>query len=234
MINFDEVTNDNLIKHNENWPYIPDFPYRMLIIGGSGSGKTNALLNLINKQEDIDKIYLYVKDPYELKYQYLINKRQEVGQKHLNNPNAFVEYSNDINEVYDNIEDYNPKREHKVLIVFDDMIADMLANKKLQRPVVDLFIRGRKLNISLVFISQSFFGIPKDMRLNTTHFLIMRIPNKRELQSIAINHSTDVEFDEFKDIYKKCTSDPYSFLTIDTTLPASNPLRFRKNIDEII
>ena len=234
MINFDEITNDNPIKHNKNWPYIPDFPYRMLIIGGSGSGKTNALLNLINKQEDIDKIYLYVKDPYELKYQYLINKRQEVGQKHFNNPNAFIEYSNDINEVYDNIEDYNPKREHKVLIVIDDMIADMLANKKLQRPVVDLFIRGRKLNISLVFISQSYFGIPKDVRLNTTHFLIMRIPNKRELQSIAINHSTDVEFDEFKDIYKKCTSDPYSFLTIDTTLPASNPLRFRKNIDEII
>ena len=80
MINFDEITNDNPIEHNKNWPYIPDFPYRMLIIGGSGSGKTNVLLNLINKQEDIDKIYLYVKDPYESKYQYLINKRQAVGQ----------------------------------------------------------------------------------------------------------------------------------------------------------
>ena len=108
MINFDEYTNGNKIEHNSKWPYIPDHPYRILIIGGSGSGKTNALLNLINNQPDIDKIYLYAKDPYETKYQYLINNREKVGLDHFDDPKAFVEYSNDMQDVYKNIEDYNP------------------------------------------------------------------------------------------------------------------------------
>ena len=91
MINFDEYTNENKKEHNLNWPYIPDHPYRILIIGGSGSGKTNALLNLIHNQQDIDKIYLYAKDPYENKYQYLINKRKSLGLKHFNDPKAFIQ-----------------------------------------------------------------------------------------------------------------------------------------------
>ena len=103
MINFDEYTNENKIEHNSNWPYIPDHPYRILIIGGSGSGKTNALLNLINNQPDIDKIYLYAKDPYEAKYQYLINKREKEGLDHFGDPKAFVEYSNDMQNVHKNI-----------------------------------------------------------------------------------------------------------------------------------
>ena len=105
MINFDDYTNENIIEHNSKWPYIPDHPYRILIIGGSGSGKTNALLNLINNQPDIDKIYLYAKDPYEKKYQYLINKCETVGLNHFNDPKAFMEYSNDMQDVYKNIED---------------------------------------------------------------------------------------------------------------------------------
>ena len=92
MINFDDYTNENIIEHNSKWPYIPDNPYRILIIGGSGSGKTNALLNLINNQPDIDKIYSYAKDPYEAKYQYLINKCEKVGLDHFDNPKAFIEY----------------------------------------------------------------------------------------------------------------------------------------------
>ena len=123
MINFDDYTNENIIEHNLKWPYIRDHPYRILIIGGSGSGKTNALLNLINNQPDIDKIYLYAKDPYAQKYQYLINKREKVGINHFNDPKAFMEYSNDMQDVYKNIEDYNPKEKRKILIVFDDMIA---------------------------------------------------------------------------------------------------------------
>ena len=103
MINFDECTNENKRKHNPNWPYIPDHPYRILIIGGSGSGKTNALLNLINNQPDIDKIYLYAKDPYEAKYQFLINKRERVGINRLNDRKAFIEYSNDMHKVYKKI-----------------------------------------------------------------------------------------------------------------------------------
>ena len=231
MINFDEYTNENKKEHNLNWPYIPDHPYRILIIVGSGTGKTDAILNLINNQQDTDKIYLYAKDPCEDKYQYLINKRECVGTNHLNDPKAFIEYSNDIYDVYKNIDNYNPDKENKILIVFDDMIADMINNKKLNSIVTELFIRCRKLNISLVFISQSYFKVPKDVRNNSTHFFILKIPNKRELQQIAINHSSDINTKDFINIYKKCTGKPYSFLVIDTTLPSNNSLRFRKNLN---
>ena len=170
MINFDKYTNENKLKHNHDWPYIPGHSYRILIIGGSGSGKTNTLLNLINNQPDIDKIYLYAKDLYEPKYQFLINKRESIGLKHFNDPKAFIEYSNDMQDVYKNINDYNPNKENKILIVFDDIIADMINNKKLNSVVTELFIRGRKLNISLVYITQSYFKVPKDVRLNTTFY----------------------------------------------------------------
>ena len=143
MIDFDEYTNENEKDHNLNWSYIPGHPYRILIIGGSGSGKTNGLLNLIHSQPDIDKIYLYAKDPYEDKYQYLINKRESVDINHLNDPKAFIEYSNDMHDVYKNIDNYNTDKEYKVLIVFDDMIADMINNEKLNSIVTELFIRGR-------------------------------------------------------------------------------------------
>ena len=140
-------------QHNSKWPYIPDHSYRILIIGGSGSAKTNALLNLINNQPGIDKIYLYAKDPYDAKYQYLINKREKIGLNYYDDPKAFMEYSNDIHNVYKNIEDYNPRKNRKVLIVFDDTIADMINNKRLNPIVTELFISGRKLNISIVFIT---------------------------------------------------------------------------------
>ena len=107
MINFDEYTNENKKEHNLNWPYILDHPYRILIIGGSGTRKTNALLNLINNQQDIGKIYLYAKDPYEEKYQYLINKRKSVGLKHVNDPKACIVYSYDMHDVYKNIDNDN-------------------------------------------------------------------------------------------------------------------------------
>ena len=231
MINFDEYTSEDKKEHNINWLYIADHPYRILVIGGSGTGKTNALLNLINNQQDIDKIYLYAKDPYEDKYQYLINKRESVGLKHFNDPKAFIEYSNDMYDVYKNIDNYNPDKENKVLIVFDDMIADMISNKKLNPIVTELLIRGGKLNISLIFITQSYFKVSKDVRNNSTHFFMMKIPNKRELMQIAINHSSDINTKDFIEIYRKCTDKPYSFLVIDTTLPSNNPLRFRKNLN---
>ena len=190
MINFDDYTNQNKTQHNLKWPYIPDHPYRILIIGGYGSGKTNALLNLINNQPDIDKIYLYAKDPYEAKYQFLINKIDSIGLKHFNDPKAFIEYSNYMQDVYKNIDEYNTDKERKILIVFDDIIADMINTKKLNSIVTELFIRGRKLNVSFVFITQSYFKVPKDARLNSTHFFIMKIPNKKELQQIALIHQT--------------------------------------------
>ena len=219
MINFYNYTNENKIEHNSNWPYIPDHPYKILIVAGSGSEKTNALLNLINNQPDIDKIYLYAKDPYEGKYQYLIKKREKVGLNHFNDPKAFMEYSNDMQDVYKNIEAYNPGKKRKILIVFDDMISDMINNKKLNPVVTELFIRGRKLDTSIVFITQSYFKVPKDTRLNSTHFFIMKIPNKKELQQIALNRYSDIDFKDFIKIYKKCTAEPYSFLVNDTSLP---------------
>ena len=128
------------------------------------------------------EIYLYAEDPYEAKYQFLINKRESIGLKHINDPIAFIEYSNDIQDVYKNIEEYNTDYERKVLIAFDDMIADMINNKELNSIIIELFIRGRNLNISLVFIRESYFKFLKDIRLNSTHLFIMKIPNKRELQ----------------------------------------------------
>ena len=128
-------------------------------------------MNLISNQSDIDKIYLYAKDPCEAKCQYLINKSEKVGLDHFKDPKVFMEYSNDMQDVYKNIEDYNPGKKRKILIVLDDMIADMINNKKLNPVVTELFIRGRKLNISIVFITQSYFKVPKDVRLNSTLFL---------------------------------------------------------------
>ena len=132
MINLDRITTENNKKYNEKWPYNPDHPYRILIIGGSGSGKTNTLLNLINEQNDIDKIYLYARDLNEPKYKILIKKREDAGIKHLNDPNAFIECSNTMDDVYENIHDYNPSRKRKILIVFDDMITDIMTNKRFQ------------------------------------------------------------------------------------------------------
>ena len=179
MIHFDEYTNENKKNHSPNWPYIPDHPYRILIIWGSGSGKANVLLNLINNQPDTDKIYLYAKDPSEDKYQFLINKRESIRLKYFNDSKAFIEYSNDMHDVYKNIDHYHPDKENKILIVFDDMIAHMINNKKLNSIVTEFFIRSKKLNISLDFITQSYFKVPNDVKLNTPHFFIMKIQKKK-------------------------------------------------------
>ena len=159
MINFNDYTNENRTEHNENWPYIPNKPYRILIIGGSGSGQTNILnlikninrilnllnklLNLIENQPDIDERYLYAKDPYEAKYQYLIKIREKVGIDHHNDSRAHIEYSNNMRDVYKNINYYNPDKEKQILIVFDDLIADKINSIKLNSIVTKLFIRSR-------------------------------------------------------------------------------------------
>ena len=135
-----------------------------------------------------------------------------------------------MEDVYENIHDYNSSRKGKILIVFDDMIADINTNKKFQAIIKELFVRCRKLNISLVFITQSYFSVPKDVRLNSTHYLIMKINNRKELQNIAINHSSDIDYQDFMKICRECTKEPFNFFTIDTTLPASNHLGFRNNL----
>ena len=145
-----------------------------MIIGGSGSGKTNTLLSLaLIKEQDnrdvIDKICLYAKNVSEPRYEYLIKKREYERIKHVNNPNAFIACSNTMGDVYEDIDNYNAKRDKEVLFVFDDIIADIMSNKKFQAIIKELFVRCRKLNISLAFITQSYFSVPKDVRLNSRH-----------------------------------------------------------------
>ena len=204
----------------------------MLIIGSSGSGKTNTLLHLINNFHPIDKIYLYTKDADEKKYQYLINKRDQAGIKNLNDPHAFIEYSSDMNDVLDYINNYNKNRDKKVLIIFYDMIADIMRNEKFKAIVKELFIRCRKLNISIVFITQSYFRTPKDARLNSAYFILMKIGNKNELKSIAEENSGHLDFKDFLEIYNYCTKEPYSFMLVDTR-PSAH-VTFKKNFNEPI
>ena len=229
MFNLNAITNKNNKDDDKKWPY------RMLITGPSVSGKTNSLLNLIQKQDNdnlIEKIYLYAKDLSEPKYQFLIKKLEDAGIKNLNDSSAFIEYSNTIDDVYNNIDDSNPKRKRKILIVFNDMIADIMTTKRFQAIIKELFIRCRKLNVSLVFIIQSYFSVPKEVRLNLTNYLGMKFHNKRELQNIVINHSADIDYKSFLKIYRKCTNEPYSFFTVNTTLPPDNPIRFGKNFSD--
>ena len=172
MLNLDNLVSNKNENKDNNWSF------RMLIIGPSGSSKTNTLLNLIqnlNKTTPVDKIYLYAKDLSEPKYKLLINNRKNAGIKHFNAPTAFIEYSNDMDDAFTNIDDYNKKRKRKVLIIFDEMIADIMSSKKFKAIIKELFIRCRKLNISIVFITQSYFRTPKDARLNSTHYVIMKI-----------------------------------------------------------
>ena len=140
-----------IVSNNKSSSERNDWPFRMLIIGPSGSGKTNTLSHLINNLHPIDKIYLYAKDIDEKKYQFLINKREQAGLKNLK---AFIEYSNDMSDALDDIKNYNKNRDKKVLIVFDDMISDIEYNKDFKKIIKELFYRGRKINISLVFITQ--------------------------------------------------------------------------------
>ena len=204
----------------------------MLIIGPSGSGKTNTLLHLLDKFHPIGKIYLYPKDTDEEKYQYLINKREQAGIKNLSDPHKFIEYSNDMNDVLEDINNYNKNRDKKVLIIFDDMIDDIMRSEKFTAIVKELFIRCRKLNISIVFITQSYFRAPKDARSNSTHYILMKMGNKKELKSIAGENSGHLDVKDFLNIYNHCTRDPYSFMMVDTRPTAR--VTFKKNFDKPI
>ena len=174
MLNLVDIVNNNKSSSESN-----DWPFRMIIIGPSGSGTTNTLLLLINKFHPIDKTNLYAKNTEDKKYQFLINKREQAGLKNLNDPHAFIEYSNDMNDVFDTIDDYNKNRDKKVLIIFDNMIADIMRIEKFKAIVKELFIRCRKLNVSIVFITQSYFRTPKDARLNSNHYKLMKIGVKK-------------------------------------------------------
>ena len=141
-----------------------------------------------------------------------------------------IEYSDDMDDVLDDINNYNQNRDKKVLIVFDDMIADIEYDKKFKRIVKELFFRARKINVSVVFITQSYFRVLKDARLNSTHYILMKINNKKELKRIAEEKSGHLDYKDFLEIYNYCTREPYSFMLIDTRSNTSIP--FKKNFDE--
>ena len=182
---------------------------------------------IISYQPDIDKIYLYAQDPYEATYQFLINKQESTNSTHFNDSKAFTEYCNATDDIYKNIEVYNPKK-RKILIAFDDMICGMLSNKKRNPIETELFIGDKKLNISFVFITQSYFAAPKIVRQNSTHDFILKISNKQELPQTAFNHSSDIDFEDLLNVCKKCATKSYSFLVIDATLESDNPSYFRR------
>ena len=208
MINFNYITNESKEKHNSNWPQIPDHPYRILIIGDSGSGKTNSLFNLIYHQPDTDKPYLHVKDSYEAKYQFLINKRKKTCLKHFNDSKAFIEYPKNMDDIYKNIEkNYLEKR--KILFIFY-----MLNNKELNTIVTEVIIRGRKLNLSLAYYIVLFCSTKKYQ----IKFCAIFYHENSKLQQIAFNNLPDIDFKDFMNLYKRCTAKPFSFLVIDTTL----------------
>ena len=215
MLNLDNiVSNNNTSSLEDN-----DWPFRMLIIGQSGSGKTNTLLHLIN-------------DLHEPKYEYLINKTEQAGIKNLNNLHAFIEYSDDMNDILDDINNYNKNRDKNVVIVLDDMIADIEYNKNFKRIIKELFYRARKINVSIVFITQSYFRALKDARLNSTHYIIMKINNKKELKRTAEEKSGHLDYKDFLKMYNYCKEEPYSFMTIDVRPTATIP--FKTNFNDLI
>ena len=226
MLNLDNIVGNK----NENKDNI--WPFRMLIIGLSDSGKANTLLHLIKNLHPIDKVYLYAKDLSEKKYEFLINKREQAGIKNLNDPHVFIEYSNDMDDVLGDIDNYSKNRDKKVLIIFDGMIADIMRNEKFKAIVKEIFIRCRKLNISIVFITQSYFRTPKDARLNSAHHVLMKIGNKKELKSMAEEKSGHLKYKDFLKMYNYCTKEPYSCMMIDTRPTAR--VTFRKKFDEPI
>lgn len=174
---------------------IPDHLYR--IIGPFGSRKRNALFNLMSQEIDIDEIYLYATDPNKEKYRLLYNKRENLVLKCFNDSKTYIDYLNDMNGIYANIERCNPNKKRKLLTVFDDMSADILFNKILRPIITESFIRGRKLNIPLIFIRQCYFSVAKIITLNSMHYFIMEIPNKQKLQQLASSHLPGIEFKNF-------------------------------------
>ena len=160
----------------------------------------------------------------------LINGKEKVGIKKLKTLKAFVDYSQTIDDVYENLEDYNPTKKRIVATVFNDMIADMDANKKLNSIVTELFLRGRKIDIYLAFLAQSYFKVHKTIRINATHCFIMKIPNSKRHQQIASSHSYHIDFRDFMNLYRYCTKNQFSLLVNNKTLSSDNPLRFRNEL----
>lgn len=236
VINFDNITNqfEDKTKHIENHFLAPQHPFRMGIIGGTGTGKTNILLNLLLKYIIFDKVYLYAKDLTEPKYIFMIEffeklrirLEKKMKKKHKDKEvqvEPLLEIGNKIDDII-NVDDLDKEKVN--IIIFDDFVTE-----KDQDKIIDLFIRGRKKNCSIFYLSQSYFSIPKNVRLQMNYFIIFNIPSRKELIELSKDHATDVEHKEFIKIYQECTREPYSFLFIDNKSPAC--IKYRSGFDKI-
>lgn len=203
-------------------PFAPTWPFRLMIIGGSGSGKTNMLTSLLMNYLYFENLYILAKDIEEPLYVFL----REFFLQHNkeSKPISFI-ISNRLEDL-PATDDLDKRKQ--TLVIFDDFVID-----KNQQPMEEYFIRGRKKNASMVYITQSYFLVPKTIRLNTTYFAIYKIPNNKEIRAIADAHSTRVPYSDFKRIYNEATKDPYNFLVIDT-LTQDLPFHLRKNWDGLL
>ena len=222
IINYDNDKEEFLNKH----VLAPLWPFRLLICGSSGCGKTNLLMNLIYNYLYYNKIYIYAKDLTESKYQMLQDFFEEVNETMKDETGEDFQvaiFSSSKDEIV-NVDDLD--KEYQNLIIFDDFVTE--ADQHL---IIDLFIRSRKKNCSLIYLTQSYFSTPKDIRLQCNYFIFYNISNERELTEIQRDHCLDVDKETFKKYFNKATSEPYSFFLIDKK---SRELRFRKNFDDIL
>lgn len=228
FINFDEVITKiygEKKKYDQQDFNAPDHPFRMCIIGGSGSGKTNTLVNMLFKMLKFEKIYLYAHDLTEDKYVFLIDHMKNLEKEYSKKTGKeikLIEYSNKIKDVVD-----PDKMDTKLrsVIIFDDMVLE-----KDQSKIEELFIRGRKKNASIIYLSQSYFKIPKTIRINSTYFILNKIPTNKELRQIADDHAVGIDFKKFKEIYEGATEGPHDFFLLDK-VSTELPMKYRKNFD---
>jgi len=226
--NLDELINQFVPKtksQNKN-PFAPVFPSRAMIIAPSGGGKTNIVMNLVLDYLQFDRLYLYVKDLEEDKYQFLLSYMQSV-QKQYNEANDTEEqifFFSDRAEDIINVNDLDKDKQN--LIIIDDSVLDKEANEK----VSELFIRGRKRNALVIYQTQSYFDVPKIMRLNSNYVILLNANNQRELIEIAKTYASDIDFQEFKNLYKQCTAEPFGFMVIDAVSPYKC-MKYRCNFD---
>lgn len=228
IINFDDVCNNDKKKKEKKCCFMPDSPFRMLMCGGSGSGKTNVLINMIVRYLDFDKLYVYTKHLDQDKYKWL--------QEFI----TTIEEDPDIQEVGDlpigifrsHIKDMVPlddiDKEKRNLIIFDDMLLE-----KDQRPMIEMYIRGRHKNASVIYLAQSYFAVPKEIRQNCTTFIIFDIPSQRCLNMILSDHCSDMDKEDLKEIFRKATSENYSFLYVDTNVK-NKSLKYRKGFNQLL
>lgn len=234
-----EVINiDNMCEQkqymNKN-PLAPQWPFRLLVVGPSGSGKSNLVLNLIVKDLHFDEIYIYAKDLSENKYEFISNFFRELEstvKKELKNVKGtgikdvkIAHFSQSLNDIV-KLNSLDPNKQ--TLIVFDDFV-----NEKDQDKIKDLFIRGRKRNASIIYISQSYFSTPKLVRLNSNYIVLFNVNNKREVLKISKTHATRIDTKEFMNIYKSIMKEPHSFMVIDCVTPHLE-FHIRKQWDNLL